>query len=418
MAAQGWNDHDRSEKLVAHDIAVDYLQSCAPNAILFTYGDNDTYPLWYAQEVENIRPDIRLVNLSLFDTDWYINGMKRKQNESAPLPITLKDSQYVKGVRDVMYYQDYKIAGSVELKNILEVLLSDNNDDKLQMQDGSRENFIPTKNFKLTVNKADVIKNKAVNESDTNKIASAIEWTYNKGYVTKGTLAMFDILVHNNWERPIYFASTVPSEQFNGLDNYLYNEGLALRLTPLIPDTTQNKAELINTPLLYQNLMNKFVWGNVKNAGYLDTQSQDDISIFTNVFNNAASGLIKEGKIDDAKKVVKRYFEVMPERFYGMRSMMGVYFMAENLYALGEKQKASDLIRRSTAYIQKELTYLADVSESKNTLVGSQNVQLGMSFLNQMSKTTAQYGETKLSAEINAQFNSLESKFSGFFGGQ
>jgi hypothetical protein len=416
MAAQGWDDHNRSEKMVAHDIAVDYLQSCAPNAILFTYGDNDTYPLWYAQEVENIRPDIRLVNLSLFDTDWYINGMRRKQNESAPLPITLKDSQYVKGVRDVMYYQDYKIQGSVELKNILEVLLSDNNEDKIQMQDGSRENFIPTKNFKLTVNKADVIKNKAVNASDTGKIAPAIEWTYNKGYVTKGTLAMFDILVHNNWERPIYFASTVPSEQYNGLDNYLYNEGLALRLTPLVPDTNQAKNELVNTPVLYQNLMNKFVWGNVKNASYLDTQSQDDISIFTNIFNNATSGLIKEGKTEDAKKVVKRYFEVMPEKFHGMRSMMGVYFMAENLYVLGEKQKANELIRRSAEYIEKELTYLADVSNSKNTFIGGQNVQLGMSFLNQMSKTTAQYGETKLSADITKQFNYLESRFSNFFG--
>lgn len=415
MAAQGWDDHDRSEKMVARDIAVDYLESCAPNAILFTYGDNDTYPLWYAQEVENIRPDIRLVNLSLFDTDWYINGMKRKQNESAPLPITLKDSQYVKGVRDVMYYQDYKIPGSVELKDILDILLSDNADDKLQMQDGSRENFIPTKNFKLTVNKADVIKNKAVNLSDTSKIAPAIEWTYNKGYVTKGTLAMFDILVHNNWERPIYFASTVPSEQYNGLDNYLYNEGLALRLTPLVADTAQHRAELINTPLLYENLMNKFVWGNVKNASYLDTQSQDDISIFTNIFNNAISGLIKEGKNEDAKKVVKRYFEVMPERFYGLRSMMGVYFMAENLYTLGDKEKAAELIKRSAAYIQKELTYLADISASKKMLIGSQNVQLGMSFLNQMSKTTAQYGETKLSAELNAQFNSLESRFSSFF---
>jgi len=145
MAAQGWDDHDRSTKLVAHDIAVDYLQSCAPNAILFTYGDNDTYPLWYAQEVENIRPDIRLVNLSLFDTDWYIDGMKRKQNESAPLPISMKESQYVQGVRDVMYYQDYKVAGNVELSNILAILLSENPEDKLALQDGSKENFIPTK---------------------------------------------------------------------------------------------------------------------------------------------------------------------------------------------------------------------------------------------------------------------------------
>jgi len=415
MAAQGWDDHDRSSKMVAHDIAVDYLQSCAPNAILFTYGDNDTYPLWYAQEVENVRPDIKLVNLSLFDTDWYINGLKRITNESAPLPISMKPSQYVQGVRDVMYYQDYKIAGAVELSNIVAILLSEDPEDKLPLQDGSRENFIPTKNFKLTVNKADVLKNGVVSTADSSKIAPALEWTFNKNYVTKGTLAFFDILVHNNWKRPIYFASTVPSDQYNGLDNYLYNEGLALRLLPLKADTSANRPELINTPVLYKNVMDKFVWGNIKTAKYLDPQSSDDISIFTNIFNNTISGLIRENKAEEAKKVVNRYFEVMPERFYGMRSMMGTYFMAENLYLLGDVKRANALIEKSAAYIQKELTYLADVSASKRKFIGGQNVQLGLSFLNQMSKTATQHQQTKLSESLNTQFQGLESRFSEYF---
>ena len=417
MAAQGWDDHDRSTKFVARDIAIDYLQSCAPNAILFTYGDNDTYPLWYAQEVENIRPDIRLVNLSLFDTDWYINGMKRVQNGSAPLPISMNESQYVQGVRDVMYYQDYKIAGSVELKNIVELLLSDNDEDKLPLEGGKRVNFIPTKNFKLTVNKNDVIKNGVVAVADSAKIAPELQWTFNKNYVTKGTLAMLDILAHNDWKRPIYFASTVPSDQYNGLDSYLYNEGLALRLMPLKTDTA-TKTELINTPVLYNNLMNKFVWGNVKNARYLDTQSSDDISIFTNVFNNAITGLLREGKTTEAKKVADRYFEVMPEKMYGLRSMMGVYFMAENLYYLNDTKKANELIERAAAYIKKELSYLADVSQSKNKFVGGQNVQLGMSFLNQMARTTAAHKQTKLTESLNAEFAALESRFSKYFAPQ
>jgi hypothetical protein len=418
MAAQGWDDHDRSSKMVAHDIAVDYLQSCAPNAILFTYGDNDTYPLWYAQEVENIRPDIKLVNLSLFDTDWYINGLKRVTNESEALPISMKPSQYVQGVRDVMYYQDYKIAGPVELSNIVAILLSEDPEDKLPLQDGSRENFIPTKNFKLTVNKADVLKNGVISAADSSKIAPALEWSFNKSYVTKGTLAFFDILAHNNWKRPIYFASTVPSDQYNGLDNYLYNEGLALRLLPLKADTSANRPELLNTPVLYKNVMNKFVWGNIKNAKYLDPQSSDDISIFTNIFNNTISGLIRENKPEEAKKVVNRYFEVMPERFYGMRSMMGTYFMAENLYLLGDVKRANALIEKSAAYIQKELTYLADVSASKRKFVGGQNVQLGLSFLNQMSKTATQHQQTKLSESLNAQFQLLEGRFSAYFSQQ
>lgn len=411
MAAQGWDDHDRSTKMVAHDIAVDYLESCAPNAILFTYGDNDTYPLWYAQEVEGIRPDIRLVNLSLFDTDWYINGMKRKMNESEPLPITMKESQYVQGVRDVMYYQDYKIAGSVELKSILEVLLSDNDEDKVQVTETTKENFIPTKNFHITVNKEDVLKTGTVNPADADKIAPIMQWTFNKGYVTKGTLAMFDILAHNNWKRPIYFASTVPSDQYNGLDSYLYNEGLALRLMPLTPDTAANRAELINAPVLYNNVMTKFKWGNIKDAKYLDPQSADDISIFSNVWNNTVTGMLKEGKVGEAKKAANKYLEVMPTKFYGMRSMMGTYFMAENFYTLGETAKANEIVTRCADYIQKELVYLADVSDSKNRLVGMQNVRLGMSFLNQMANTAAQYKQMPLADKLNNQFRALETRF-------
>ncbi|TDO21742.1 glycosyltransferase family 117 protein [Pedobacter duraquae] len=416
MGAQGWDDHDRSTKMVPHDIALDYMESCAPNAILFTYGDNDTYPLWYIQEVENVRPDIRLVNLSLFDTDWYINGMKRKANASEPLPITMKESQYVQGVRDVMYYQDYKIAGPVELKSIVDVLLSDNDEDKVPLQNGSKENFIPTKNFKLTVNAADVIKSGTVSAADAGKIAPELLWTYNKGYVTKGTLAMFDILAHNNWKRPIYFASTVPSDQYNGLDNYLYNEGLALRLMPLKADTAAGKGELLNTPALYDHVMNKFKWGNIKSAKYLDPQSSDDISIFANVFNNTVTGLIKEGRLEDAKKVVNRYFEVMPTKFYGMRSMMGTYFMAESLYILGEPDRANKLIEKSAVYIQKELTYLADVSQSKNRFVGGQNVQLGMSFLSQMARTAEEQKQTKLAKTLNDEFKALEVRFGPYFG--
>lgn len=418
LGAQGWKAHNRSEKMVAHDIALDYLQSCAPNAILFTYGDNDTYPLWYIQEVENVRPDVRLVNLSLFDTDWYIDGMKRKQNESAPLPISMKPSQYVQGVRDVMYYQDYKIAGPVELKNVLDVLLSDADEDKIPLQNGTKENFIPTKNFKLTINPEDVIKTGTVKAADASKIVPAMEWTYNKSYVTKGTLALLDILVHNNWKRPIYFASTVPSEQFIGLDNYLYTEGLAMRLLPLKADSAASRGDLVNTDVLYNNMYTKFKWGNVKTASYLDPQSADDVSIFNNVFNTTISGLIKEGKIADAKKVAARYFEVMPDKFYGMRSMMGVYFLAENLYKLGDTNKANALIEKSADYIQKELTYLADVSKSKNRFVGGQNVQLGLQFLNQMVKTTAEQKQTKLSQQLAQQFQGLESRFSVYFAQQ
>lgn len=410
MAAQGWDDHNRSEKMVAHDIAVSYLESCAPNAILFTYGDNDTYPLWYAQEVENIRPDIRLVNLSLFDTDWYINGMRKKVHQSAPLPITMKASQYISGVRDLMYYNDYKIEGNVELKQIVDLLLSDNDEDKVPLIDGTKTNFIPTKNLKLTVNPQDVLANKTLTAEQMAKVVPALEWTYNKSYVTKGTLAMFDILAHNNWKRPIYFASTVPDEQFNGLDNYLFSEGLALRLLPMKVDSAvvERGDRDLNLDPLYNHVMNKFKFGNIKNASYLDTQSADDVSIYNNVFNSLTAALIKAGRTADAKKVMNRYTEVMPEKIYSLRSVMGMPTMAENLYLLGETQRANNLIKRYTEYVKKEIIYLCDVTKSKNQLTGDRNIRIGLIYgLMPLAQVAKQHGQGALGKQVTSEVRAI-----------
>ncbi|WP_129718146.1 DUF2723 domain-containing protein [Pedobacter sp. SYP-B3415] len=416
MAAEGWDDHDRSTKLVAHDIAYDYLQSCAPNAIIFTYGDNDTYPLWYIQEVENVRPDVRIVNLSLFDTDWYINGMKQKQNESAPLPISMKEEQYVQGNRDVMYYQDYKIAQSQELKDVVDFLLSDAEEAKISLQDGSKTNFIPTKKFKITVNPEEVIASGTVPASQRDRIAPEIDWTFNKNYVTKGSLAMFDILAHNKWKRPIYFATTVPSEQFNGLDNYLYNEGLALRLMPFKPDTAAaERGELVNTDAMYNHVMNKFRWGNMTTAKYLDPQSSDDTFIMTSMFNNLISALIREGRTADALKAVAKYEQVIPKKFYSMNSVIGKYYMAENLYTLNQTNKANELVKATADFIKKELTYLADISQSKNSLTGSQNVQRGLYIFNMMVQAAAKNNQTKLSTQLEKDFMALQSRFAMYF---
>ena len=417
MAEQGWDDHDRSTKLVAHDMSYNYLQSCAPNAILFTYGDNETYPLWYLQEVEHVRPDIRIVNLSLFDGDWYINDMRKKQNSSAPLPITMKPEQYVAGQRDVLPFVDYKLDGSVELSSMLDLLLSENASDKVEMQDGSRLNFLPTKKLKLTVNKDDVLRSGTVPASDAGRITPVMEWTYNKGLVTKGTLAMFDILVHNNWKRPIYFANTMPKSQFNGLDNYLYEEGLTVRLLPLkLGKQNEDQQKLANTPALYRNVMDKFRWGKMKTAKYLDDQSTSDTVILTDVFNGLTSDLISQGKLAEAAKVVEKYEAVIPEQYYSMQSMMGKYYMAKNLYQLGRMSKANDTLVKNADFIDKELTYLADISESKKTLMGQRHVQTGLYFLNQMILTSKFYGQEDLHAKLQERFNNLERRFSGYFG--
>ncbi|MNX47690.1 hypothetical protein D3C86_782480 [compost metagenome] len=415
MAEQGWDDHNRSDSHVAHDMSVNYLKSCAPNAILFTYGDNDTYPVWYAQEVENIRPDVRVVNLSLFTADWYIDGMRRKQNQSEPLPITLTPNQYVAGTRDIMYYQDYKIAQRIELKEILDVLLSDNDADKVTMNDGSKYNVLPTKNLKLSVSPQQVLDTGTVPKEDAGKIADSIEWTFNQNYVTKGTLALFDILVHNNWERPIYFTGAMPDEQYLGLNKYLYSEGLNKRLLPLKPDTAiEQDFDRINIKPLYNNLMNVYGYGNIKNANHLDRQSSDDVTMLSNMFNGLLNGLINEGKIAESKKVANKFMDVIPTKFYSMRQVMSTYYFTESLYRLNDLNRANEMIKRTADYVNKELTHLADVSESKNQLAAEQDVRFYLAYLGQMVKLTEAFKQDGLSKNLEKQYNNHIIRFTPF----
>lgn len=416
MAKEGWNDHDRSTKYVARDLAKNYLESCAPNAILFTYGDNDTYPLWYAQEVENIRPDIRVVNLSLLSADWYLRQMKDKVNEAAPLPISMENRQFVQGVRDIIRYQDYKINQAVELSSILGILLSDDPEDQYAYPDGTRENFLPTKKFKLTVNKEDVIRHKAVPEGWTDRILDSMAWDYNRDYVSRAELAIIDILVHNQWERPIYFAATVPSSNYIGLDNYLVSEGFAYRVMPIRPDTAtagqQQQTERINIDAMYDNVMNKFVWGNMKHARYLDPNSNDMVGFVISNFTSLADALIAEGRTEEAKKVLNRCLESIPDRTYNMGQSLRLYYLAESLYNAGETQKANAMVEYTRNYLIDELNYYIAIAKTKPNYE-NQNMRYGLTILNEMATLTKDQQQTELNASIEKAMEQLNNSFMG-----
>ncbi|KLT66245.1 DUF2723 domain-containing protein [Pedobacter sp. BMA] len=417
MASEGWDDHNRSDSHLAHDMSVNYLKSCAPNAILFTYGDNDTYPVWYAQEVENIRPDVRVVNLSLFTADWYIDGMKKKQNESAPLPISMKPEQYVEGTRDIMYYQDYKISQHIELKEILDILLSENDEDKVVMNDGSKYNVLPTKKLKITVNPKQVLDTGTVPKEDAGKIADSIQWTYDSDYVTKGTLALFDILTHNDWKRPIYFTGAMPDAQYIGLTKYLYTEGLNKRLLPLKPnpDVTED-FDRVNAKPLYKNLMQVYGYGNIKHANHLDRQSADDVNYISTMFNSLLTSLINEGKLSESKKVARRYFEVIPDKFYTMRQVMSTYYFTENLYRMNDLNSANALINKSADHINKELNYLTESSETDKRLVSEQNIRFYLAYLGQMVKLTEAFKQNEMSKKLEKQYNGFITRLTPFAG--
>jgi hypothetical protein len=404
MANQEWDDHNRSTKLTPHDMAYNYLNSCAPNAILFTYGDNDTYPLWYIQEVENVRPDVRIVNLSLLGTDWYIKQMKTKMNESEPLPITMANDKFKNGTRDVIYFNDAKIPGSSELKDVFDFMLSDNKDAMAQYENGESVNYLPTKNLKITINPDEVIKTGTVPAGQRDKIASEVEFSYPGQFVAKDNLALLDILSHNNWKRPIYFTVTVPNESMIGLGKYMYNEGFTYHLMPLKPDTTAIPMESTNTMVMYNNMMNKFKYGNMKTASFLDHESINMFyPLIGRLYTNLAENLYKEGHANLAKNALRKYNDVMPDYIPVQEVAVRKYYMAELAYRLGENAMAAKNIAQVTDYITNSLDYNYTLFKEGNTSM-NRDVQFGISLLNGIVTLTKTYNPA-LSAKYKAKLD-------------
>ncbi len=420
MANDGWDDHDRSEKYLARDIARNYLESCAPNAILFTYGDNDTYPLWYVQEVENFRTDVRVVNLSLLSADWYVRQVKEKVNDAEGLPINIPDEKYVKGVRNVIYYQDAGLPGHIDLDRIVAVMLSDDPRDQRQMQSNTLENFLPTKNLQLQVNRDDVIANDVVPEKWHDYIVDTMRWTYPQNYVTRSELSIMDILVNNNWERPVYFAATVPRTHYMGLDDYFVSEGFTQRVMPVaLPDSLKTpQQEAVNGDVVHNQALNKYVWGNIKNSKYIDPESYRMISlILNNIYAAPAEQLIAEGKNEEARELMLNLFDHMPERIFRMEeSYFGYSRVVDLLYLLDETEKANELSERNLAYVSGQLKYYAAIADTKPNFE-MQNIQMGMLSLNRLALLAEEYGNMDLHNRIMEVFNRYEARFFTGMGG-
>jgi hypothetical protein len=414
MGSQGWNDHDRSSNDTPRQMAINYLQSCAPNAILFTQADNDTYPLWYAQQVEGVRKDVRLVNTELLYNDSYINQMKKQLFDSKPLPITMDESKYAQGIRDVLPYVNYGISDSVELSSVFDVLTSDNDADKVEMQDGSRENFLPTKRFKMTVDANQVRRTGTLKDN----IASTMEWTYPKAYLSKSDLAMMDIIAHNNWNRPIYFSSTLSSDQFFGLDKYLQMEGFAFRLLPANRERSdkRDKFEITNNDVMFNHLMKKFESGSFRKAKDLDPESQRVANLTWNAFNTLATNMMQEGKMKQAESLMHKAMNTLPLRNYTVADTVTKYRTAGNLYSLNETAKANKLVKSVTKFLNSELLYYASLNENDQALANSDIGEV-LSVLDAFRKLAVRAGQPTLEKDINHIFDGAKGKLRFSFEG-
>jgi hypothetical protein len=406
MIKEGWNDHDRSMNFVAHDMAVNYLESCAPNAILFTNADNDTYPLWYVQEVEGVRPDIRIVNLQLlFDPD-YITALKKNSKASAALPLTMQQEKYKAGVRDVTYYVDYGITDSVELKNVFEVLVSDHEGDKITLNDGSRANFLPTRKFRLTVNPTDLLKTGTLNRDEISNVEKTMQWTYNRNYISRSELALMDILANNNWKRPVYFTAGVSNDSYFGLDRYLWLEGYAYRLLPLKRDSKdeRDKSEVTHSGVFYSNLQNKLKFDSFNRTPYLDPESRRVARQTWNLVNTLGANLAAEGKIKEAGNVMDRAIKSLPMRNYTIRDSVEKYRAAVTLYQLHKIDKANALADNTVKFLGAELQFLTSLSPDQQQ-ERMDDIRLAASILDGFKNEAGKYQQHALVASIDEILN-------------
>lgn len=231
MAGQNWDDHDRSNRYVCRDFGANYLESCEPNAVIFTNGDNDTFPLWYAQEVEGIRTDVRVCNTSYLQTDWYIDQMKKQAYDSKPLPISWNHSDYVQGTRDFAYVFPVT-ENMVDLKTALDFVRSD--DPKFKKIPGISQSFdyIPSKKLLYKVDSATIVQSEALKNADLPYVQDMTIDLSSKDALGKQELIILDMLQTNNWERPMYFAITVSPDQFVKLDPYFQQTGMAFQVVP------------------------------------------------------------------------------------------------------------------------------------------------------------------------------------------
>ncbi|WP_316753407.1 DUF2723 domain-containing protein [Pedobacter gandavensis] len=412
MAVQGWDDHDRSGKTTARDWAVNYLNSCAPNAILFTNADNDTFPLWYAQEVEGIRTDVRVICLQFLSDGNFINQLRKQQNKSAALPITMAPEKYQQGVRDYIPYIDYGFTDSVELKDLLTVLTSDAKADQAQMNDGSYENFLPTKKLKMTVDSDQLVKTNTIKAADQDKAVGQMEWTVDKNFIGKAELAMYDILVHNNWERPIYFATSVSQDTYIGLDKYLYLEGYAYRLLPLKtdPKDDRNKSEVTNTEVMYNNVMHKMDYSGFKSARYLDVESRRIGESTWTFHNTLATNLILEGKDVQALAVMKKSAKELPLKNYSIQDTINRYNSIRLFYELKDLPQANLMAKETLSFIDLELQYIASL-EPEQQRRRLRDIQVGLSILNGMEELSKANQQAELSKAIKSSFSNYESIF-------
>ena len=353
MASQTWDDHDRSGRYTCRDFGQNYLMSLdegkAP--IIFTNGDNDTFPLWYCQETEGFRTDARVCNLSYLQTDWYIDQMKRPAYDSPAVPITWKRLQYVTGTREGISVRPGELERAIEIlkddPQAMRELLGENPYelsniiDKWILNDDEALQCFPTDSVVITIDKEAVRRSGMMIAGDSIPDVMHISLK-GKRAVYKSEMMIYEMLCRTNWERPMYVACTVGSDNYGSLGNNFVREGLADRITPF---NTKESGMTMDTERMYDNLMNKFRFGGLDNPDiYLDETVLRMCYTHRRLFATLAMQLMREGKEEKALEVVRYAKKVIPAETVSHNYMSGSMDLARVWLMHGEKQEAEGIV--------------------------------------------------------------------------
>ncbi len=360
LAKENWDDHNRSNKYTALAMAKAYLDSCEPNAILFTIGDNDTFPLWYMQEIEGYRTDIRIVCTSLFMTDWYIDQMKMKTHNSDPIPSSFKRDQYKGTTRDYSLFVE-RTEEPLLLSEILKFVALDDERAKITLDSGNKVNYFPSKKVIIPIDKKTIIQNKVVHPKYYDSIVPQIEFTIKDKALYKNRLMMLDIVNENNWKRPIYFTGgSFGEDDYIWMKDYLQLNGMCFKLVPLkTPTEDPNPMRMgsIDADKMYDIVM-KWDWGNSGSPMiYHDPETRKNSITYRTNLARLMETLLVEGKKEKAEKVIDLAMAKMPIAYFEYYSMVEPFAMG--YYEVGKKEKARKIIAELIQKYQENLTFFS-----------------------------------------------------------
>jgi tetratricopeptide (TPR) repeat protein len=407
MGQQGWDDHDRSGKYAAHDFAVNYLKGCDRNSVLITFGDNDTFPLWYVQEVEGVRTDVRVLNHMLASGHWYVQQMFSKVYDSDPLPFTLSKEQYNNGVNNyIPIYEHPSLENKyTELSELIGFVAMDDDRSKIAVSGGKKINYFPSRKVRLTVDARKCVENGIVPREMADKIVPYIEWEIKQNALFKNDLAVLDFLATSNWERAIYTANPSSLAGFLDIDKYLHQEGMVYKFMPVIADNYYQGIGGVNPDKTYEIFTN-CRWGNLNDPDVtVDRESDRNSRLPRQNYLRAAETFLNRGEKEKAVELLNTCIQFFPDSKVQYDMMMIPF--AEIYYGAEEIEKANEILNRLIEIYGDDIRYYKTLKRSVAEQYYSDSMERTVRILRSLSQLAKMNGQDDLAAradEVIASF--------------